>query len=155
MSRNDLQPYPVNVTLSITQEDIDFGIAQDSASCAIAHAIYRTFPDALRVRVNKKKISWSSEDSDVRYVYPTPPTADTNIIKPFDLKQPVKPRRITLTGGQFRGIDHHNTRQAREQARELKRTDPESYNRRFGHANRGTTSASRIYERYVPDKASL
>lgn len=151
MGRNDLQPYPINITLSIIQEDIDFGIAQDSASCAIAHAIYRTYPDAMRVRVNRKNISWSDESTDVRYIYPTPPQADTNIIQPFDLHEPVKPRRITLTGGQFRSVDHHNTRESRIAARELKREDPEKYKQRHLKPR----GSSRVYERYVPDRESL
>jgi hypothetical protein len=165
MARKDLQPYPVNVTLAITKEDIDFGIAQDSASCAIACAIYRTYPDALRVRVNRKTISWSDAATDVRYVYPTPPRADANIIRPFDLglKDQVRAQRFTLTGGQFRDIDHHAGRRKteRERARDRKRTDPEGYlnaHRPKGYNNPGSGRGrgnSRIYERYVPRAEDL
>jgi hypothetical protein len=146
MSRRDLQPYPVNVTLNIIQVDIDYGIKQDSGSCAIAHAIYRSFPDALRVRVNRKTISWSDEVTDMRYVYQTPRIADEEIIKPNDLGQEVKPRRFVLSGGEFRAIDHKETRHNRERARRLKHDNPSEYEKQY---------QGRKYERYVPEKDSL
>jgi hypothetical protein len=162
MARNDLQPYPVAVTLAVTEEDIRFGLAQDSYSCALAHAIYRTFPSAMRVRVTKKTIGWSDEDNGVRYIYPTPPLADERVIRPNDTGGEVKPTRIRLTGGQFREVQHKNKRETREQMRKMKHDDPDAYERIARHrtykrpvGDTGPRGSSRVYDRYVPTPGDL
>lgn len=164
MSANPLQPYPVNQILTIIAEDIEFGIAQDSASCAIAHAIYRTFPDAMRVRVNRKTIAWSDAATDVRYVYPTPPRVDQEIIKPFDESRPddIGLQRFTLTGGQFKNVSHGKSNAAtRARLRRQKKEDPDAYDRAHKPKPYKTPpgvkpgSRSRIYERYVPTAEDL
>lgn len=158
MAAHDLQPYPVNVTLAVTKEDIEFGLAQDSYSCAIACAIYRTFPDAMRVRVTSKTIAWSDASTDIRYVYPTPPRVDEKVIRPFDTHQDVNPTRMVLTGGQTRPVNHRSDNRAiRRQARKQKRDNREQYER--SHKPSGYVDpkhpASRIYERYVETAEDL
>lgn len=154
---HDLQPYPVSVTLAVTREDLEFGLAQDSYSCAIACAIYRTFPDATRVRVTSKTIAWSDHTTDIRYVYPTPPRVDDRVIKPFDTGEECKPTRFTLTDGQTRPVNHRGSREERAKVRKQKRDNPDQYNK--NHYPKGYVDpkhpSSRIYERYVPTAEDL
>jgi hypothetical protein len=144
VARNDLQPYPVSQSFRLTQEDIDFGVAADSYNCALVRMIQRTIPSAVYVRVNMKEMSWSDEKTDERYFYPTPPRLVNKVIKPFDSgeTEALKPISITLTGGQFRLVDHKDRSKSRpaDRKRDAQTTDRSS-----------THWTHRAYERYVPN----
>lgn len=81
--------------LEVTVDDIEAGERRDQWNCAIAESIKRNIPEASRVRVNRRTISFTSGEE--RITYPTPEAAVEAIIKPYDEEVPgIEPEPILL-----------------------------------------------------------
>ncbi|HEV2352688.1 MAG TPA: hypothetical protein VGR89_00455 [Puia sp.] len=128
--------------IRVQQDDIDHARQRDQWGCAIVRAIQRTFPDAIRVRVNAKLTGYSI--GETRYTFPTPPEAVEAIIKPFDQGKPVEPTTIKLRAGKMKDVQHADNR-VLQQKRSVKRN--EVYKERSDREKQMSTNY-REYERF-------
>lgn len=86
-----------NISIQVTQTDIDKAIVKDSSRCVVATAIARAIPDAKRISVDVQAIRFSSGGK--RHTYLTPPTVAGYVVA-FDAKDPIHPFRFTLRSDQ-------------------------------------------------------
>lgn len=128
------------VALTPTPEDETYARTQNRYNCLIVRCIQRTIPDAMRVLVDSKHISFSLERDDTRYTFITPPEVVENIIKPFDRGEPVTPNfSFTLTDPVSAEPVHHRTQEERQAARQTKQRGARagrSQNVAVSHLNR-------------------
>lgn len=109
------------VALTPTEEDIAYATRQNRYACLIVRCIQRTIPDAMRVMVDSKHISFSLERDDTRYTFETPPEVVEKVIKPFDRNEPVEPFTFTLSDAISAEPVQHRTQEQRVAARQTKR----------------------------------
>lgn len=83
-----------NLLVKVTQHHIDTALPQDSEHCMIADAIKDAFPGARMVSVDTSTIRFTDPKKGLRYVYFTPPFAQSALIgwdegvrpEPFEFK---------------------------------------------------------------------
>lgn len=92
---------PRRLTINITQEDIDSGLARDSNKCIVADAIRRQHPHFQRVSVDLATIRISDLKRKTRSLYFTPPVFQRIIIDTDQgNKKRIKPCTSRLVAGQ-------------------------------------------------------
>lgn len=91
-------------TVRVTEDDCIYAVKANQYSCAIARAIWRKYPNARLVRVNKKTISFSIDEE--RFFYPTPESTVESIIKPLDTGGKPEPGLVRLKGGHVKPVNH-------------------------------------------------
>lgn len=79
--------------LDVTQEIINNAIPRDSGHCVIADAVKQAVPTANRISVDLATIRFTDPDTERRYVYLTPATAQALLVN-FD--QGVHPEPLTI-----------------------------------------------------------
>lgn len=81
--------------ITVTQEDIDGAIRNASNRCAVADAIKRSIPDAIRIRVDTQTIRYTSRTRKERRFFLTAPSAQEYIVK-FDAGDVIGPFTFNL-----------------------------------------------------------
>jgi len=81
--------------IEVLQEDIDRAIANCSNRCAVAEAIRRYYPTAVRMRVDLATIRFTLPEKQKRYIYLTPAKAQEYIIA-FDAGEKLEPFSFRL-----------------------------------------------------------
>jgi hypothetical protein len=118
---------PRQLTVEVTQEDIDKGIARDSTKCVIADAIRRQNPGFQRVSVDLATIRISDPKRGLRCLYFTPPSLQKIIIATDQgKKKDIQPCKARLVAGQVVPIKTHT---AKEKAK-LRRGWKEKYSKK-------------------------
>lgn len=91
-------------SVRVTDEDVLYAIKSNQYQCAIVRAVWRKYPEARRVRVNKNTIAFSIGEE--RFVYPTPEAAVESIIKPLDTGGAPEPGLVRLKAGIVKPVEH-------------------------------------------------
>lgn len=107
-------------SVRVNDEDCIYAIKSNQYQCAIVRAIWRKYPKARRVRVNKNTIAFSIDEE--RFVYPTPESAVESIIKPLDTGGAPEPGLVRLKGGIVKPVEHldgANTQAERDRRAEV------------------------------------
>lgn len=73
--------------VAVTDADIAKGIPENSSVCAVAQAVARTIPDAVRIKVDAQAIRFTHDET--RYVYLTPQRVYQYIVD-FDAGDPLE-----------------------------------------------------------------
>lgn len=102
-------------TVRVNEEDCAYAIKSNQYRCAIVRAIWRKYPEARRVRVNKNTIAFSIDEE--RFVYPTPETAVESIIRPLDTGGTPEPGLVRLQAGIVMPVRHEDNVQAERDRR--------------------------------------
>lgn len=112
------RPRSPNVTIKITEAEIQKAIPKDSGHCMIADAVKRIVPTAEHVAVDLQSIRWSDRKRGVRYTYLTPAIAQMALLR-FDDGIKVEPfqfivrkahiTRMNITGSQTKRIPKNKT----------------------------------------------
>lgn len=101
-------------SVRVNEEDCIYAVKANQFQCAIVRAVWRKYPEARRVRVNKNTIAFSIGEE--RFVYPTPETAVESIIKPLDTGGAPEPGLVRLKAGIVKPVEHKEDRNAATQA---------------------------------------
>jgi hypothetical protein len=88
-----------NISIRVTQADIDKAIVKNSSHCVVATAIARSIPDANRIVVDVQAIRFSTRTKAQRHTYLTPPVVAGYVVA-FDAGDPIHPFRFTLRSDQ-------------------------------------------------------
>lgn len=119
------------------QADIDNASPLNQFQCAIVRTIQRQYPQAIRVRANKKHIAWTIGEQ--RFVYDTPQVAVEAVIVPLDSGGTPEPIELQLTNGYVKPVHY------REPEEEVKHR---TYQRKYQKKNPDRPTG-RAYERAV------
>lgn len=134
--------------IPVSEEDCEKAIASNQYQCAITRAIWRKYPQARRVRVNKGYIAFSIGEE--RFRYPTPEAAVESIIEPLDTGGKPEPGLVRLTGGLVREVEHRSDPNHQIQAEREHRQDV--LKARIARHNENVQVRSE-YGRFIPKDA--
>jgi hypothetical protein len=86
-----------NDRIPVGAEDYARAVPGDQYKCALAWAIRRKYPQALRIRVNRGEVSFSIGDQ--RMHYPSDDQIVEQVIRPLDTGGELKPTTVRLHDG--------------------------------------------------------
>lgn len=86
-----------NDRISVGAEDFAHAVPGDQYKCALAWAIRRKYPQAMRIRVNRGAVSFSIGDE--RRHYPSDESIVESVIRPLDTGGELKPTTVRLHDG--------------------------------------------------------
>ncbi len=121
-----------NDRIPVGAEDYARAVPGDQYQCALAWAIRRRYPQAMRIRVNRGEVSFSIGDE--RRHYPTGEDIVESVIRPLDTGGELKPTTVRLNNGYSVPVQYSDEDQLAK-----KRTDMAV---RAGEARRGGTNES-------------
>lgn len=85
-------PMP-NISIKVTQKDIDQALRKDSARCVVATAVAAAIPDATSISVDVQSVKFTSGGK--RHTYLTPPAVAGYVVA-FDAGDKIFPFRFIL-----------------------------------------------------------
>ena len=86
-----------NDRIPVGAEDFARAVPGDQYQCALAWAIRRRYPQAMRIRVNRGSVSFSIGDE--RRHYPSDENIVESVIRPLDTGGELKPTTVRLHDG--------------------------------------------------------
>lgn len=86
-----------NDRVPVGAEDFAKAVPGDQYKCALAWAIRRRYPNAMRIRVNRGEVSFSIGDQ--RRHYPSDERIVEQVIRPLDTGGELKPTTVRLHDG--------------------------------------------------------